>query len=281
LPAISIITPVYNTGEYLERCLLSIINQSFADFEVVMVDDGSTDNSAEIIRDFLQKDNRIKYYYQENQGPGAARNLGVVKALGEYITFVDSDDTIDPDLLEKVMNRIKQDDPDLLYYEYKIYSEDGQKVLRTSDEAGFAKFEKDEQIAYQITGRLSYGIYRAARRSMIIEHGIRFLQLRNEEEALYSVSQLLYSKKTVFMSDGYYNYHQRQGSAHREYRNFFDLTIVRAISDLLAENGLTEQYAKVINSMVVYKCVTSVYNCAGRYGMGQAMREARTRIGQI
>jgi len=282
LPAISIITPVYNTGEYLARCLTSIINQSFADFEVVMVDDGSTDNSAGIIRDFLARDDRIRYFYQENQGPGVARNLAVSKARGDYIAFVDSDDTIDPELLEKIMSRVKQDTPDLLFFEYKTHSGDGARVLKISDQSEFARLQKAELVACQITARLPYGVWnRVVRRSLVVENGMEFLPIRNEEESVFSVAQLLYSQKTVFMADGYYNYYQREGSAHRQHRNFFDLTIVRAISGLLDNNEVAGQYARVINSAVVYKCVTSIYNCAGRYRMGEAVSETKSYIRRI
>lgn len=97
---ISVIIPVYNTDKFLKKCLDSIINQTYIDFEVIMVDDGSTDNSANICKSFVNKDSRFKYFYKENGGSSSARNLGLRKAKGDYVAFIDSDDYIDSDYLE-------------------------------------------------------------------------------------------------------------------------------------------------------------------------------------
>ena len=88
----SIIIPCYNTGLYLEKCLKSILRQTYENWEVILVDDGSTDNTAEIIKSYVRKDNRIKAFYQKNRGASAARNSGIVKVSGDYIIFCDSDD---------------------------------------------------------------------------------------------------------------------------------------------------------------------------------------------
>lgn len=96
---ISVIVPIYNTEKYLDKCLDSIQNQTFTDFEVIMVDDGSTDKSSEICKQY-EEDSRFKYYYKYNGGSSSARNLGLKQASGEYIAFVDSDDMLDPDYLE-------------------------------------------------------------------------------------------------------------------------------------------------------------------------------------
>ena len=101
---ISIIVPVYNCAKYIKKCLDSLINQTFKNIEIILVNDGSTDNSEEIIQSY--DDNRIVYIKQKNQGPSAARNLGIDLAKGEYIGFVDSDDWIDADYYEKLYNAI-------------------------------------------------------------------------------------------------------------------------------------------------------------------------------
>ena len=92
MPKISIIVPVYNTEKYLPRCIDSILNQTFKDFELILINDGSTDLSAEIIEDYARMDKRIKTLHIENSGQGAARNRGLDIATGDYIGFVDSDD---------------------------------------------------------------------------------------------------------------------------------------------------------------------------------------------
>lgn len=107
---ISIIVPVYNTGNLLPRCLNSISNQTYKDIEIIVIDDGSTDNSKDIIKSFAIKDSRIKYYCQNNKGVGAARNKGIELSTGSYITFVDSDDYVHKDYCSVLFGLIKDSD---------------------------------------------------------------------------------------------------------------------------------------------------------------------------
>lgn len=105
---ISIIIPVYNVAKYLPECLESILNQTFQDFEVICVNDGSKDNSLEILEEYGKKDNRIKIITKENGGAGSARNKGLEFAEGKYIQFLDGDDYFEPQMLEKLYNLAKE-----------------------------------------------------------------------------------------------------------------------------------------------------------------------------
>ncbi len=100
MPAISVIVPVYKTEQYLHRCVDSILNQTFSDFELILVDDGSPDNCPAICDEYAQNDSRVRVIHQENQGQAAARNHGVRVAQGQWVSFVDSDDMVHPQLLE-------------------------------------------------------------------------------------------------------------------------------------------------------------------------------------
>ncbi|MDQ1095235.1 MULTISPECIES: glycosyltransferase family 2 protein [Chryseobacterium] len=97
---VSVIIPIFNTDQFLSETIESVLNQSLTDFELILINDGSTDNSGNICQEFMRNDNRIKYYYQSNAGVSAARNLGLTCATGQYIFFLDSDDTIDREFLE-------------------------------------------------------------------------------------------------------------------------------------------------------------------------------------
>ena len=97
MPKLSIVVPVYNVGDLVKKCIESLINQSYSDIEIIIINDGSTDESVKYIEPFL-KDKRIKYIYQNNKGLGGARNVGIEESAGEFITFVDSDDWVDLDL---------------------------------------------------------------------------------------------------------------------------------------------------------------------------------------
>lgn len=104
MPKVSVIIPIYNTENYIEKCLNSIVNQTLEDIEILLIDDGSSDNSLEIAREFQNRDERVKIFTQDHKKQGAARNLGINNAIGEYIGFIDSDDWVDCDYFEKLYN---------------------------------------------------------------------------------------------------------------------------------------------------------------------------------
>ena len=105
---ISIIVPVYNVEKYLNRCLDSIINQSFINFELILINDGSTDKSGKICDKYAQIDKRVRVIHKKNEGVSLTRNLGINIAKGDYITFIDSDDWIEQDFLKKAIEYIKE-----------------------------------------------------------------------------------------------------------------------------------------------------------------------------
>ena len=116
MPKVSVIIPVYNVEKFLGRCLDSVINQTFKDFEIVCVNDGSPDNSAEILEQYSKLDERIKIITQINQGLSMARNNGVAASVGEYICFVDSDDVIHPQCLEIAVRLAEKHQAELVSY---------------------------------------------------------------------------------------------------------------------------------------------------------------------
>ena len=101
---ISIVVPVYNAEKYLNRCVDSILSQTYTDIELILINDGSTDSSGELCKKYAESDSRVKYFSKENEGPGVTRFLGAQKATGEYICFVDSDDYLSEDALEVLLS---------------------------------------------------------------------------------------------------------------------------------------------------------------------------------
>ena len=118
-PLISIIIPVYNTAKYLPRCLDSVLKQTYQNLEIIVVDDGSTDNSPKIIKEYATKDNRIKVIHQKNAGLSAARNTGITKATGKYISFVDSDDEISHNMIKKLFDVLQRNNTDISVCSFK------------------------------------------------------------------------------------------------------------------------------------------------------------------
>lgn len=125
---VSVIVPIYNAEKYLEQCLDSIVSQTLKDIEIILIDDGSTDGSAEICKKYLS-DSRVSYYHKENEGLAAARDDGMMRANGEYIGFVDSDDWIKPDMYEKMYTAAKSNDSDIVFCNC-IQNEDGHRFSR-------------------------------------------------------------------------------------------------------------------------------------------------------
>ena len=135
MPKISIIIPVYNSENYIERCMESLVNQTLEDIEIIVVDDGSTDNSYSILERFAKKDSRIKIIQQENAKQGAARNNGLRNALGDYITFVDIDDWISLDFCEKMLSTIEKTGADFVVSSaYRIKSNGKKRKYTYYDE---------------------------------------------------------------------------------------------------------------------------------------------------
>lgn len=118
---LSIILPVYNTAKYLNQCIDSILNQSLKEFELICINDGSTDNSLNILKEYASKDNRITIIDKENGGQGLARNIAIEKAIGEYLSFIDSDDWIEPTMLKELYHAAKQNSSEIVLCEHKVF----------------------------------------------------------------------------------------------------------------------------------------------------------------
>lgn len=125
MPKVSVILPVYNVAPYLDEAMQSLLAQSFQDFEVIAVNDGSTDHSLEILEKYAAQDSRISCYSQENQGQSAARNLALQHAQGEFIYFMDSDDTIKPDAISICYDYINSTKADFIFFDADIRYEEG------------------------------------------------------------------------------------------------------------------------------------------------------------
>ena len=124
---ISVIVPVYNTAAYLSRCIVSLVNQTYSDLQIILIDDGSTDESGAIVDEWQTKDPRIEVYHQQNQGQSAARNVGLLHARGEYIAFVDSDDYIDSNYFSTML-QAADDTTDCVQTGYRRVKQNGEMI---------------------------------------------------------------------------------------------------------------------------------------------------------
>lgn len=217
---ISIIVPVYNVEFFLYKSIDSIINQTYKHIEIILVDDGSTDGCSRICDEYRKKYKNVKVIHKQNGGLGSARNAGLDVAKGEYIYFVDSDDYIDPDLVEKVVCKLKESDADCCSFGMvKEYSEDNRterisyvpKTILIDNE----KDRYNKLLYYLLNYRVGWEAWnRIFKADIIRKHNLRFENERDiyAEDLLFSTTYFLFSKKWIVLNDCFYHYVQRNSS---------------------------------------------------------------------
>lgn len=214
-PMISVIVPIYNVESYLARCIDSILIQSFKDFELILVNDGSTDNSLNICKKYLNIDKRIKLVSQINKGLSAARNTGVMHASGDYICFVDSDDFIEKDYLLLLLNNIKKCNSDIAMCEYYLTDNRGkqysvekfnepQNIPILSGKETFSYFYKDNYVANVVAWNKIYKKY--------LFDNVKYKEGYYFEDEFIALPLFYKARKVSFVRTPLYDYVQRQGS---------------------------------------------------------------------
>ena len=220
----SVIIPVYNVEKFLRECLNSITSQTLKNFEVICIDDGSTDNSLRILQEYANKDSRFKVISQTNQGQGVARNNGIDLANGEYIVFVDPDDFIEPNALEFIYDKFKQTDVDIVQFDYATCRENakysGTRAFKKRMKKEFGYVIKNNQIFswQEIKKKNLQGMSlcvwdKAYKTAFIKQHNIKFAPNKNGEDHIFSISANLLADKILYINRAFYRYRTRLGSA--------------------------------------------------------------------
>ncbi len=235
-PEFSVIVPVYNSESYFRRCLDSILAQTFNDYELIIVDDGSSDSSGEIADEYAEKNSRISVIHQQNQGLSAARNTGLEAASGRYVCFADSDDTVTPDLLS-VLLKYTDKDYDIISYNRRLIAPDGTEGVLGKVYAEYP--EIDEEVRRKIILEMLYerrigweSWSMAYRREMLERYHLRFFDNRiiYAEDLHYTMSCLCRIHSMVMVPDVLYVYYQRTDSLSGRYgyQDLFDRMITCA-----------------------------------------------------
>ena len=243
---ISIIVPIYNVENYLRQCLDSILNQTYQNFECLLINDGSPDNSAEICREYVEKDSRFRYFEKENGGVSSARNLGIERSKGQYITFIDSDDWVDSDYLEVLYNALIDENADIAISTYKQFNMDDNCYYVHSYQRGYEKriFEK-----YQLIEELpvlerydqSYGITFGkiiSKKALGIIRFNEYTSLCEDMEFWYKL--YLVSNKIIYINKDTYNYRKYENASlkHIDAKNkYSDIQQRLSFISILATNG--------------------------------------------
>ena len=220
MPKVSVIVPIYNVEKYLNRCIDSILNQTFTDFELILVDDGSPDRSGKICDEYAEKDDRVKVIHKQNGGVSAARNTGIDEAVGEYIMFVDSDDYIDSMMLQVMFSEKSED---VILSGLKYVDMDGNLIKEYKENEfsaiGQNLFIEEYYIDMNKKCILNGPYNKLFKRSIIKENNIKFNEsISICEDGLFVVNFLQHCKTFSNINEAYYNYVQyAQGSLMSKY----------------------------------------------------------------
>lgn len=206
---ISIIIPVYNVSQYLNECIKSVVNQSYKDFECILIDDGSSDGSEIICDQWTQHDNRIRVIHQPNQGVSKARNKGIAEAQGEYIAFIDSDDWIDSNYLNTLLRPIEESNVDLVVCGLQQHYSN-ETFKNYSYKTGIIHIERQDTKAFTDINKkfLLFGpVIKLYKRTIIQTHNIHFPpEYTYGEDLLFNYNYLEYVKAIYIIDQCLYHY---------------------------------------------------------------------------
>lgn len=229
---ISVIIPVYNVDKYLDECLSSVVNQTYKNLEILCINDGSTDNSLYILEKYAKQDKHIKIINIKNRGPSYARNIALDMALGDIISFVDSDDYIDLNTYSLVVNCFKQDSTlDMVEFGYCEFFPNGEKVTTIPN---INDTEIAKQLFYNKMPSVSFFVCTKCVKKELLQ-GVRFPEGRYYEDNLFNFQILQNTHNISYIQEPLYFYRQREGSITHE-----------PLSDKVADTAITldEYYEK-------------------------------------
>ncbi|MEE0887750.1 MAG: glycosyltransferase [Candidatus Saccharimonadaceae bacterium] len=210
-PFVSIIIPVYNTAKFLPRCLDSVIRQTYRNLEIIIVDDGSTDNSYDIAKQYTQKDPRIKLIHQKNQGLSGARNTGITKSTGTYLTFIDSDDEIKPTFTEKLLTALQKNNAGISICSFKeVYPNGKNTHFSNNYPAKIYDAKSALQAMLQENGFMLSATMKLFPKAYF--KNIRFPVGRLHEDVGTTYKLIMQADKTSFIPDELYIYHHHNNS---------------------------------------------------------------------
>lgn len=236
MPKVSIIVPVYNVEKYLIKCLESLVNQTLDDIEIIVVNDGSTDNSKEILKDYQKRfPEKIKYLEKENGGLSDARNFGVPYATGEYIAFLDSDDYVELELYEKMYRKAKEENRDMVECDF-IWEYPQKNVIDT----GIIYNNKKDMLVYARVVAWN----KLIKRSLLEEHKIEFPKGLRYEDVEFFYKMLPYLNKVSFIKEPLIHYIQRDSSISKvqNERTKEIFTVLNNVINYYKEKDLYEEY---------------------------------------
>ena len=273
-PKLSVIVPVYKVEKYLVRCIDSILAQTFVDFELLLIDDGSPDKSGDICDEYACKDTRIRVFHKENGGVSSARNLGLENVRGNILTFIDADDWIDVDCFENGVCIMDRDDLDILQYSYKMIREQDGCVISVRNyecvPLGWREFVRTDHYIVCVGGNF-------IRSSIVKTYRLRFDEaLHLAEGQLFIMRVMSLSTRIAQTKEIYYNYFQNLASATH---NSCEEDMVKSSRALLEFGKRNRLFKPQVDRMITNFYVELLLLNNGQAGiLDSVYREAKVEI---
>ena len=276
---VSVIVPVYNVPEkYLKRCIESLINQTYKNIEILLIDDGSKDNFGKICDSYVKKDERIKVYHKENGGLCSARNFGTKKSNGEWVSYVDGDDWIEPDTYEKLIeNSKKYNDLDVIFFGYvKDYTNRSIEMKYNNFENG-KLYSTEKEIKFLQRMVLNYN----ANIAMVPTKFIRneFIKRNNlyhidelwqgAEGIEFNIRLFKYAKKALFLENRFYHYIFNDNSittVHDEKNHYMVLNCFKQIKDEIdnSDDEIMSYFYDRINNVILTTAISGYFSSSNK-----------------
>lgn len=273
-PKLSIIVPVFNAERFIDRCMKSIYAQTFTDYEIILVNDGSTDKSDEICKKYQSQDDRITYIKKENEGAGSARNAGLAVAKGEYIAFPDVDDWFEPEMYAELYELVKSGDYDVVFSGVNYYQQAEQEELvysRTENIEALSFTSRDDcrkniMEFFPTTTIFDVPWNKLYKRSIVVENSLRFPDIRRCQDATFNIDFYNCIHSVASKKKAYYNYMENTVSdVQRKFpKNLIDISIFyyAHLRDILTDWGV---YTGFIKQHYDTSFVIAVYSAINRY----------------
>ena len=259
---VTVVIPVYNVEDYVESCVSSVLNQTYTDFELILVDDGATDSSGEICDKLALTDDRIRVIHQQNKGLGGARNTGIEESSTEYLFFLDSDDSIMPDTLKKLMETASDNKADIVIFGYLSVDEKGNTLNEFSND-----LPKDKVMSPDEHPELFLAVPNAwnklYKRELFTENNIRYPERLWYEDLHTTPKLMLHAKRVTVIGDKFYLYLIRSGSIMNNpnvKRNKEIMDAVSAIDSYFKKNNMREKFS----SELEFLFMNNIYMAAVR-----------------
>ena len=255
---ISVIIPVYNAEDYLRRCLESVLSQTYKDFELILVDDGSKDKSGAMCDSFASQDCRVRVIHQQNAGAGAARNVGISLAKGDYLVFIDSDDIIRQGYFEALIKH----NEDVVFINVDNIDEKG-RIVKREYMSDSKHLSKDDILRSQMTGKLPWGgVRKCVKLRLINDNKISYSNHKIGEEAIYSYQVIRNAKSIGFIDKSVYccMLHDNSLSRTKVDDPWGDVAIT--LREIVRNQGDYPMYANTLNAFISSAAAVSMLKMA-------------------